>query len=314
MTLLVRRALDQVRFILLALPLLPLLFEADYSQYYGNRKLQVALETFHQLPITYNDQFPLDSTVHCIGGTFGTFQQNDWLYRSCEFRNICFDLEAQEFVLFPSKEEQQLADLLKRNPLVSLSTVSSPSLHVALGAVDPPDPSQLNDREKMQVHKKNLAWFPLVRNTKVTKGYYELPESHILVPFQENHPMSPDSLVNKDFLSLFTLLYEFGLELKKPIYIRHGKNLPLCDKECETLLKTHLRIDASKPVLSGIDHRSSDLVCAKYGVAGLGMRMTGKGPVREKDGSWLYTHTVGRHATKRVFQKYMEATETTAQI
>ncbi|GAX25977.1 hypothetical protein FisN_4Hh539 [Fistulifera solaris] len=307
-----RRALDRVRFMVLALPLLPLLFEADSSQYYGNRRLQVASETFQQVPVAYKDQFPLDSTVHCIGGTFGLFHENDWLYRSCEFRNICFDLSAQEFVLFPSKEEQELAELLKTNPIVSVSTVSSPSFQVALSAVDPPDPSQLDDRARMEVHKKNLSWFPLVRNTKATKGYYELPESHIFVPFQESHPMSPDSLVNKDFLSLFTLLYEFGLEEKKPIFIRHGTHLPLCDKKCEILLKTHLQIDASKPILSGIDHRSSDLVCAKYGVAGLGMRMTGTRPVRDKDGSWLYTHTVGRHATKRAFQKYMETWEKTA--
>jgi hypothetical protein len=306
------RGLGLVRFALLLSPLLSFLFKADVYQFFGDRTLRVASGTFQHVPITHKNQFPLDSTVHCIGGAFGKFQENDWLYRSCEFRNICFDLEAQEFVLFPSKEEQELAELLKTNPLVSVSTVTSPSFQVALSAVDPLDPSQPNDRERMEVHKKNLSWFPLVRNMKVTKGYYELPESHILVPFRESHPMSSDSLVNKDLLSLFTLLYEFGLESKKPIFIRHGIHLPLCDKECEALLKTHLQIDASKPVLSGIEHRSSDLVCAKYGVAGLGMLMSGTGPVRDMDGSWLYTHTVGHHATKRAFQKYMEATERTA--
>lgn len=303
-----RKALRRLRITFVLLPLSFLFFETISTQH-RNRKLTVESGTFQQVPVVYVNEVPLDSTVHCIGGSFGKHNDQDWLSRSCEFRNICFDLDKEEFVLFPSTEEQELMELLKGNPLVSVSTVSSPnSFQIALGAVELLDPRRLDDRERIETQENNLKWFPRVLNEKDTKGYYALPESHILVPFQESYPLTADSLVNKDYLSLFTLLYEFGFESKKPVFLRHGNTLPACDKDCESMLKEYLKVAGSTPVLSGIEHRASSLVCAKYGVAGLGLLMTGTGPVRDKDGSWTYTHTVGRHATKRAFQDYLTAT------
>ena len=303
-----RKALCRFRIAFVLLPLSFLLFETISTQH-RNRKLNVESSgTFQQVPVVYVNEFPLDSAVHCIGGSFGEHNDQDWLTRSCEFRNICFDFDEQEFVLFPSTEEQELMELLKGNPLVSVSTVSSSAFQVALGAVEPPNPRHPDDRMRIETQEKNLKWFPRVLNEKDTKGYYELPESHILVPFQESYPLTTDSLVNKDYLSLFTLLYEFGFESKKPVFVRHGKTVPACDKDCEGMLKDDLNVVESTPVLSGTEHRASSLVCAKYGVAGLGLLMTGTSPVRDKDGSWMYTNTVGRHATKRAFQNYLKDT------
>lgn len=298
--------LHLIRIGLILMPLSFLFFASTLTRNDG-RKLGVALETFQDVPIVYVDALPLDSTIHCIGGSFGEHHEQDWLYRSCEFRNICYDLDTRDFVLFPSKEEQELKELLNKNPLVTVSTASSPSFKVALGAVDPPDSRQPADRERIEKAANDLLWFPLVRNEKDTMGYYELPESHIFVPFQESYPLTPDSLVNKDYFSVFTLLYEFGFESKKLVLLRHGRTLPACDKQCEAMFKDHLQAVVSAARLSGIDQPASSLVCAKYGVAGLGMLMTGKGPIRDVDGSWTHTHTVGRQATNRAFQRYMKA-------
>lgn len=262
--------------------------------------------------MVYIDALPPDSTVHCIGGSFGERHDQDWLYRSCEFRNICFDLDERDLVLFPSKDEQELMELLKKNSLVSVSTVSSPSFKVALGAVDPPDSRLPDDQERIEMAERDLSWFPLVRNEKASKGYYELPESHIVVPFQESYPLTANSLVNKDYFSIFTLLYEFGFESKKPILLRHGRTLRACDEHCEGMFQDYLQAVVSTATLSGIEKPASSLVCAKYGAAGLGMLMTGTSPIRDMDGLWIHTHTVGRQATRRAFQNYMKATNTSS--
>ena len=66
--------------------------------------------TFNGFNVRYRDasspsSVPLHSTVHCMGENFG---ERSWLHRSCSFRNLCFDLEEREFVLFRSNSETSL--------------------------------------------------------------------------------------------------------------------------------------------------------------------------------------------------------------
>ena len=49
---------------------------------------------------------PLYSSVKCMGETF-TWNES-WLYKSCAFENLCFDLQTKEFVLFRSPQERKL--------------------------------------------------------------------------------------------------------------------------------------------------------------------------------------------------------------
>ena len=280
--------------------------------WWNSRQLWVSTtttgDTFQGIPLTYHDDLPLDSTVHCIGQTFGAHPDpRRWLYRSCEFRNLCYDMQAQDFVLFPSQQEQALAAMVASNPLVTVSSLAEPENALSLGAVDPPDPKESYE-SNLKALEKELLWFPEVRNQKKSKGYYQLPDSVILVPFRETIPVTEVSIVRKDFLSIFALLASFGLEQKQLVLVRQGKSR--CGgAACEALFAQQLpKMGVSFAALDpSIQGEKSHLICGKYGAAGLGMLMTGSKPVRDKDGSWVYTHTVGRDETFRMFEEHIAA-------
>jgi hypothetical protein len=65
--------------------------------------------------------------IHCVGENY---QPDSWMYRSCQFRNLCWDTETHEFLLFPSPEELALLEQLERlsrPDLVTISSISSSS-------------------------------------------------------------------------------------------------------------------------------------------------------------------------------------------
>ena len=246
-----------------------------------------AVLTFHEGP-------PPDSMVHCTGDVFGYQPIHPWLFRSCEFRNLCYDTTDNEFVVFPSRQEEELARLVQKHPLVSITSVASSKQQVSLGAVDPPNPA---DPPNLDGVKANLAWFPKIRYEKPSLGYYQLEEHHVLVPFQESIPLTEESITQRDFLSVFALLYIFGLEEKTLVLKRHGSRP--CDSTCQQKLSQHL------PLLELPLTSKSSLVCAKFGAAGIGMLMTGERPLPGPNGDWYYTHTVGRDATLKAFDEYL---------
>ena len=98
--------------------------------------LDNSVGTFQGLPVTYhkvkeNDAMAMYSSVHCVGENFRP-DNTSWMVRSCEFRNLCFDMSANEFVLFQSPHEQRLQQRLdvyrrrrKQDPnLVAISTLA----------------------------------------------------------------------------------------------------------------------------------------------------------------------------------------------
>ena len=66
--------------------------------------------TFNGYDIVYTTSSsassPLYSSVKCMGETFT--RNESWLYKSCAFENLCFDLQTKEFVLFRSPQERKL--------------------------------------------------------------------------------------------------------------------------------------------------------------------------------------------------------------
>ena len=261
--------------------------------------------SFQGVPVVYHNGPPRHSTTHCIGESF---TENDWLYRSCQFRNLCWDASRNDFVLFPSPQEQRLHALQRQD--VTLSSVAQSSKRLSLGAIDPMD----NKAQFQQLHD-SMAWFPTVVTERSDSGYYQLDDSYVMVPFLESVPTADDSIRQKDWLSIFALLYNFGLENQKLLLVRQP-GLVVVSESLPELLQRHLpamgiaserapMIAAATPRLEGTQ-QSSSLVCAKYAAAGLGMLMTGTRPVQDAQGSWMYTHTVGRDATLKAFDAHTQ--------
>ena len=169
---------------------------------------------FNGVPVTYvaasSSSPPLHSTAHCIGETFA---EKSWVHRSCEYRNLCFDLEEMDFVLFRSPDEADLSEALKAHDMArgGLLTVSSAlGTTVSLGGI--------NDKWTWKegaggedAGAPALEWAPRILDKELNEAYYMLPESAVLLPFHSMAAINVGHLIWDDFLPMYTLLSTFNL-------------------------------------------------------------------------------------------------------
>lgn len=254
---------------------------------------------FNHLPVRYRPAFGADfhSTAHCLGENFvdepKRTANNAWKYRSCHFRNLCFDLVDQEFVLFLSAEQVALRKALDRSGEHQFWPAggTTEAYAVAVGGIHP------------RFGGKDIAlkWYPKLRNisdfskegsgeNSTSAGFYELPSNYVLVPWNSYHGFNPGHIITDDFLPIYTLLASFGLTDKKLAMIHI--DLPLDEnvnwwdscqnhwQECKpyltkflpllgtTLQRTSTQYTAALKVKNEEGPRSR-YVCAAHGAAGM---------------------------------------------
>jgi len=240
------------------------------------------------------DHHPLQSTVHCVGDNF---RSDAWLYRSCQYRNLCFDAATQEFLLFPSPEELAVMELLQqfdRPGLVTISSIANDK-ELSLGSIQDP----WSDRNTKWMPK--LVTSPEQQKERLAQGYYELAPNSILFPIQLS---STELLLWNDIFAIYTVLSIFGMEDKKIVLF------PVQQTEAASQLLVRLG-----PALGVVTHvhgssatklKQSQLVCAPYGAAGLGMIASTRQRTKATDAeSQILTHAVSRGAVYRDFRKFL---------
>ena len=280
----------------------------------------------------------LYSSVKCIGDNF---QRNaSWIYRSCSFQNLCFDLEEKEFVLFRSPSEQKLTanylkskiqnddDLddgdivLSSSHLMEDTTVSIGSLCDRWGWTPEGNPS--------------LEWFPKILDTSPESGYYEIADLNtVFIPFQPLAGNNLGHLLWDTFLPIYSLLdlFQFANKNESLLLVRYNK-LPTqrgnrtyqFGAACDVYHKCRPTFDKALPLL-GIDSfatvKSSEnslltlsaeaapksrYVCSKHGVAGFGM-LTDHGfnthGFFNNLQDFMNPHNIGRGAVLWNFRNYM---------
>lgn len=255
-----------------------------------NRLSRQHLETrkadgsFNGFPIYYNDgsDGPLHSTVHCVGENHNEKENNSWMYRSCEFRHLCFDVAAKQYVIYRSPLEKALNQRLasRTDTFVSVSTLAN--VNVSIGGINP----------RWNEDSERLRWFPKIEEEPLAVGFYELPSDVVLIPFHSLAGFNAGHMMWDDFLPIHTLLSIFGFEDKRLMLMRYvleeklvlwatcefepQKNVP----KCNTLFKKFLPALGVDPITFRTTNDSqfnttaaakSNLVCAKYGAAGMGM-------------------------------------------
>jgi hypothetical protein len=283
--------------LLLTQVILPILFHAqienDVSSNLGPPGTSGRADGFfNTIPVSLETK-PFHSTVHCVGETHQ--ESTAWMYRSCHFSYLCFDTNASEFVLVASPHEQGLQKKLVPNSFVSTSTNTT----VALGGINP----RWKGKDFNQgIHK--VEWFPRIL-PRPPKEYYMLPSSVLLIPFHSFAAHNVGHLLWDDFLPIYTLLQMFGLTGMSKLMLRallppreflYGtcemrrnkankcaanfeKFLPLLGIDPHTFSTTR---DVSFATTTVSKHSVPQYVCAKQGVAGLGM-LTDHGT---KDHGW----------------------------
>jgi len=295
--------------------------------------------TFHGFPVTYQSAATATtaqhhSTVHCVGENFGV---DAWMYRSCQFRHLCYDMTQQELVVFPSPAEQQLQALLNERPdrpLVTIqSLLSNNNNKVALGPIPEfhPKGSTVADQ------RRQLEWFPVAISQLPEHGYYQLPSNVVLVPFSSAAGPSSSRRTTgssgpsawQDCLSMFTLLSMFGLlephqgdqqQQQQPeilvMDLNHHQSSSSIDKKStfRQLLAAmgvgdHGYIPSAEALslqlAPGQAVRGSDLVCARTGAAGVGMvaNLLAVKPDTVHDLAW--THNAGVSARVQEFRDFV---------
>ena len=165
--------------------------------------------TFNGYPI-YLSSAPFHSTVHCVGETHNP--ETAWMYRSCEFTNLCLDTRTLEFHLVESAIQREMhahripfsyvSTELLSSGASSSSTTSN--LTLALGGINPrwvgKDFNQGVDKVK---------WFPNIVS-QAPSQYYVLDPAVTLLPFHSFAAHNVGHLLWDDFLPIYTLLSLFG--------------------------------------------------------------------------------------------------------
>jgi hypothetical protein len=326
---------------------------------------------FNNVPIVHHQEqqqhaSSLYSTVHCVGETHDA--SNAWMYRSCQFRNLCFDTNRSDFVLlenpietaFQSKRVDKSyisTSMMSSGNHTSTATATSSTPFVAIGGINP----RWQGKDFNQGMEK-VKWFPRILSASDVAtannhiAIYQLPPHVVLVPFHSLAAHNVGHLLWDDFLPLYTLLQMFGLAndqqhdrvpsqplqhlflrtVLPPGQLLYGtcemrrkkgkkcaenfhKFLPLLGVDPHTFSTTRdyqLVWNNNRPPSSTTTTTTTTLICAKQGVAGMGM-LTDHGRKdhgwdprqdHEKDGgpsSLSMVHNVGRGPLLYSFRNYM---------
>jgi hypothetical protein len=215
---------------------------------------------------------PPPSDYHCIQRDFSSdpiLQANySWMFTSCHFQNLCLDTATHEFVFVKEHPEDD----------------DPPAL--ALGSINP--------RWSGRGHTKGfhkVKWLPRTINpTELTRGYYQLPNNVIMLPFHSMAAHNVGHLLWDDFYPLYTLLDLFGFASKECQHwllrwMAQEQLYATCEmqkkksRQCQENFQRFLPLlgvdpdtfsTVKKVQLQGSPIKST-FVCSKHAVAGIGM-------------------------------------------
>lgn len=153
------------------------IFANEQDNHEDKEKSPNSLPFANQTTVTFiNDRPPPTSRAHCIGDDG---RDTAWLFRSCHYENLCFDLETKTHVVFPS---ERMLQLMNNNNTVSPKKTGS----MLLSSI----PTQIvisGGQSRNSLMKANHAWHPVVRNPQDVKSYYQLPDDVVWISFHP-HP------------------------------------------------------------------------------------------------------------------------------
>jgi hypothetical protein len=262
-------------------------------------------DTFNNIPLTYRKGAP-SSAAHCVGGDSRPANVS-WMFRSCQFQNLCMDMQTRVYVLVRDAKHN---DWLP--PPHSVSSVDGSNLTdyaVSLGGINP----RWSTGKGFNKGVWKVRWFPKIIDASEVQGYYELPADRVLVPFHSFAAHNVGHLLWDDFYPIFSLLRLFGLlpgdndlssesksSPKKLLIVRQKINATLyasCDIRKNKRQKCAANFAKFLPLM-GVDPASfstskdirvqlaaqgdgapqaqtpalkSQYICARTGAAGLGM-------------------------------------------
>jgi hypothetical protein len=263
--------------------------------------------TFNNVPITYRKGAP-SSAAHCVGGDSRPANVS-WMFRSCQFQNLCMDLKTRDYVLVRDNNAKSNHEHEGWLPPQAQVDKHFTDYAVSLGGIN----SRWSVGRGFNKGVWKVKWFPRIIDASdvQAQGYYELPPDRVLVPFHSFAAHNVGHLLWDDFYPIFSLMRLFGFgqgagesesesmplsQKKKLLLVRQQVNGTLyasCDirpnkrKKCKENFAKFLPLmgvdpaffSTSKdvrlqlqPPASGADQPfKSQYICARTAAAGLGM-------------------------------------------
>jgi hypothetical protein len=198
--------------------------------------------------LTFVKGAPPPSQVHCIGDNM---RKNGWIFRSCHYKGLCFDLRKKSFVLFFSESTLRLHQTAQT---VGALLSSAPQKVVNGGQV----------RNQLLAGKK--SWNPEVRPLENLTSYYTLPANTIWISFHPHENCNYGHQLWDSILPIFALLDMFQLDGLKLLLTETGMK-----DDCSETVMQLLNLD--QPLVRNdeieLEGAKSDLVCSHNSVNGM---------------------------------------------
>lgn len=166
-----------------------------------------ASESFNGVPITYRKGAP-SSAVHCVGGDSRPGNVS-WMFRSCQFQNLCMDMETRDYVLVRDIMHDDWLPPATASSDHDNNTPMDYEYAISLGGINP----RWSIGKGFNKGVWKVRWFPKIIDASQVQeyGYYELPVDRVLVPFHSFAAHNVGHLLWDDFYPIFSLLRLFGL-------------------------------------------------------------------------------------------------------
>ena len=164
---------------------------------------------------------PPASHVHCVGENFDA--KNSYVYRSCEYKNLCYDLDRKELVVYADPTTfaaDKDAEIKSSTQLSEEATVLAGSQPKTWFKEYDEHLTYYHKRDGKRDKKKNLRraylgrYQPKIHSDVESRptSYYQLAKNLTLLPYY-SHPTAyrnPGHILWDEFLSWWTLLDIFG--------------------------------------------------------------------------------------------------------
>lgn len=258
---------------------------------------------------------PPRSTVHCVGENF----QNDrsWLFRSCEYKTLCFDIDRRDFVIYRDRPMQLPTEWWSSTQMDRNNT------NVA-GGSQPKTWFPVVAQEKTGLTTRIGRFRP--RSGQAPPSYYRFNAT--MLPFYR-HPTSyrnPGHLQWDDFMALYTLLDIFDrvddrlylAQMRRPTTDEFQEPIPpfdIIDRFLALMGNHPYNIDITKGYdlkllnnESKFNEEGKDrVICADHGLTGSGL-FSDHGENRWH-GQWeadrVLPHNIGRGGLFRRFRRFL---------
>jgi hypothetical protein len=165
--------------------------------------------TFNNIPIQRVDgTTPKETTVECVSPKISSENLDkqdkyEWMYRTCEYKNLCFDTSLRQYIAITTKAKDDAQD--HEFPSVSIGGINPRWINTAKNKTTQLFDIYNSDIRKVQWRPKMLQQQPKDLFSS-TSSYYRMKDEYIFIPFHSMAGHNVGHLIWDDLYAIYTAL------------------------------------------------------------------------------------------------------------